>query len=92
MTNRDDDYTEAGVNAMTDATEALETGTTLIEAGKIGIEVDTEPGYDGFLILDLDGERFELEMDGRLRSRLADALERSGHYANEAQRRAAQQG
>jgi hypothetical protein len=96
MTNRDDDYTEAGVNAMADATEALETGvppgTTLIEAGKIGIEVDTEPGYDGFLILDLDGERFELEMNGRLRSRLADALERSGRYANEAQRRAAQQG
>jgi hypothetical protein len=84
--------TDKDTEAMDAATEALETGrepgTTLIERGKIGIEIDHEPGYEGFLILDLDGERYELETDRSLRDKLRAALDRSQEIG-EAQLRSA---
>jgi hypothetical protein len=84
--------TDKDTEAMADATEALETGvppgTTLIERSKIGIEIDHDEGYEGFLILDLDGERFELETDRSLRDKLRAALDRSQEIG-EAQLRSA---
>lgn len=59
--------------------------TKYVAAARIGIEVDTE---NGNIILNLDGDRYELEMDGRNQWRLGRAVDWSARRQREAAERA----
>lgn len=60
--------------------------TKYVAAARIGIEVDTE---NGNIILNLDGDRYELEMDGRNQWRLQRAVDWSARRQREAAARKA---